>query len=156
MKQPAYGCKCYMLPDSFQIGFAVTPPKEPKSETSCWRHDFNDFICVLLLIPLIEWTSIETCFGKNCKLDLFLCLKNLVSCSNFKLSVRGWVEDTRFKAKVPKKIRGQSQGQTLLRPRPESLEANDGNPRGQGPRTQAQVFSKKKVFKIIFQAIFKS
>ena len=37
-------------------------------------------------------------------------------------------------------------------PRTDPLEAKDRNARGQGPRTQAQVFSEKKVFKIIFQA----
>ena len=55
----------------------------------------------------------------------------------------GGVEDTRLEAKAKanyaKKFRGQGQGQTLLR-----------------PRTQAQVFSKKKkVFKKFFQAISK-
>ena len=30
MNQPAYGYKCYMLPDSFQIGFTVTPMKSLK------------------------------------------------------------------------------------------------------------------------------
>ena len=39
----------------------------------------------------------------------------------------------------------------------EPLEAKDRNARGQGPRTQAQVLSKKKkVFKIFFQAISNS
>ena len=40
-------------------------------------------------------------------------------------------------------------------PRTEPLEAKDRNARGQGqgPRTQPQVFSKKKVFKKVFQAI---
>ena len=54
-----------------------------------------------------------------------------------------------------KKIRGQGQGQgqpfrgqNLSRPRTGMLEAKD-----QGPRTQPQVFSKKKVFKKVFQAI---
>ena len=52
------------------------------------------------------------------------------------------------------KARGQGQGQGHKknpRPRPrttfprtEPLEAKDRNVRGQGPRTQAQVFSKKK------------
>ena len=51
--------------DSFQIGFVVTPVKILKGETACWGHCFNDFIGVLLLLPLIEWTSIETCIGKN-------------------------------------------------------------------------------------------
>ena len=42
-----------------------------------------------------------------------------------------------------------------LLPRTDPLEAKDRNARGedQGPRTQAQVFSKKKVFKQFFQAI---
>ena len=66
------------------------------------------------------------------------------------------------------KARGQGQGQghkknprprprTAL-PRTEPLEAKDRNARGQGqgPRTQAQVFSKKKVFKNFFQAISNS
>ena len=68
------------------------------------------------------------------------------------------------------KARGQGQGQghkknPRPRPRPrtalprtEPLEAKDRNARGQGqgPRTQAQVFSKKKVFKNFFQAISNS
>ena len=72
--------------------------------------------------------------------------------------LRGGVEDTRLeaKAKDTKKIRGQGQGQpfrgqTLSRPRTGMLEAKDRNARGQGPRTQAQVLSKKKeVFTKIF------
>ena len=64
---------------------------------------------------------------------------------------RGGVEDTRLevKAKDTKKIRGQGQGQpfrgqTLSRTDP--LEAKDRITRGQGqgPRTQAHAFSKKK------------
>ena len=68
------------------------------------------------------------------------------------------------------KARGQGQGQghkknPRPRPRPrtafsrtEPLEAKDRNARGQGqgPRTQAQVFSEKKVFKNFFQAISNS
>ena len=64
------------------------------------------------------------------------------------------------------KVRGQGQGhkknprprltpRTAL-PRTDLLEAKDRNARGQGPRTQAQVFSKKKVFKKVFQAISNS
>ena len=66
------------------------------------------------------------------------------------------------------KARGQGQGhkknprprprpRTAL-PRTEPLEAKDRNTRGQGqgPRTQAQKFSKKKVFKNFFQAISNS
>ena len=43
-------------------------------------------------------------------------------------------------------------------PRTDPLEAKDRNARGQGqgPRTQAQAFSKKKIFKIFFQAISNS
>ena len=59
------------------------------------------------------------------------------------------------------KARGQGQGHKKNpRPRPrtafprtDTLEAKDRNARGQGPRTQAQVLSKKKVFTKIFQAI---
>ena len=66
------------------------------------------------------------------------------------------------------KARGQGQGHKKNprpRPRPrtassrtEPLEAKDRNARGQGqgPRTQAQVFSEKKVFKNFFQAISNS
>ena len=73
---------------------------------------------------------------------------------------RGGVEDTRLeakaKAKDTKKIRGQGQpfrGQTLSRSRTGMLEAKA---KDQGPRTQAQVLSKKKeVFTKIFQAFSK-
>ena len=72
-----------------------------------------------------------------------------------------------------KKIQGHGQGQpfrgqTLSRPRTGMLEAKDRNARGEGPRTQAQVLSKKKssqkffkrspqknVFKKNFQALHK-
>ena len=40
-------------------------------------------------------------------------------------------------------------------PRTDTLEAKDRNARGQGPGTQAQVLSKKKVFTKTFQAISK-
>ena len=60
--------------------------------------------------------------------------------------------------------RGHFQGQKHKKnPRPrtafsrtDTLEAKDRNARGQGPRTQARVFSKKKVFKNIFQSISNS
>ena len=44
---------------------------------------------------------------------------------NLDLICRGGVENTRLKAKDTKKIRGQGQGQTLLRPRTGMLEAKD-------------------------------
>ena len=61
------------------------------------------------------------------------------------------------------KARGQGQGHKknprprTAFPRTDTLEAKDRNARGQGPRTQAQVLSKKKqkVFTKIFQAISK-
>ena len=61
------------------------------------------------------------------------------------------------------KARGQGQGHKknprpkprAAFPRTDTLEAKDRNARGQGPRTQAQVLSKKKVFTKIFQAISK-
>ena len=62
-----------------------------------------------------------------------------------------------------RKARGQGQGNKKNpRPRPmtafprtDTLEAKDRNAQGQGPRTQAQVLSKKEVFTKIFQAISK-
>ena len=66
--------------------------------------------------------------------------------------IRGGVEDTRLEAKTKAKDTKKNP-----RPRPrtafsrtEPLEAKDRNARGQGPRTQAQAFSKKKVFEIFF------
>ena len=65
------------------------------------------------------------------------------------------------------KARGQGQGQghkknprprpSTVFPRTDPLEAKDRNARGQsqGPRTQAQVFSKKKGLQNFFQAISK-
>ena len=78
---------------------------------------------------------------------------------HLKMIGRGGVEDTRLeakaKAKDTKKTRGQGQGQgqpfrgqTLSRPRTGMLEAKA---KDQGPRTQAQVFSKKKSSKIFFR-----
>ena len=68
------------------------------------------------------------------------------------VNIRGGVEDTRLeaKAKDTKKIRGQ--GQRTAFSRTEPLEAKDRNARGQGqgPRTPAQVFSKKKGLQKIF------
>ena len=81
-------------------------------------------------------------------------------CKILTIKTKGGVEDIRLeakaKAKDTKKIRGQGQpfrGQTLSRPRTGMLEAKDRNARGQGqgPRTQSQVFSKKKVKKNSFR-----
>ena len=73
-----------------------------------------------------------------------------------KLKNRGRVEDTRLEAKAKDTKKIQGQGQKLSRPRlrtQKKSKAKDRTSRGQGPRTQAQVFSKKKknVFKKFFQ-----
>ena len=70
-------------------------------------------------------------------------------------NTRGGVEDTRLKAKDTKK----NPRPRMAFSRTELFEAKDRNARGQGqgPRTQAQAFlKKKKVFKIFFQAISNS
>ena len=58
--------------------------------------------------------------------------------------IRGGVEDTRLEAKA-KDTKKNPRPRTAF-PRTDTLEAKDRNARGQGqgPRTQAQVFSKKK------------
>ena len=77
----------------------------------------------------------------------------------FGMCHRGGVEDTRLeakaKAKETKNIRSQAKAKDNLS-ETDHLEAKGRNARGQGqgPRTQPQVFSKKKVFKTVFQAIF--
>ena len=94
---------------------------------------------------------------------IFFCFLSKVLCNIcyqekwIAVVIRGGVEDTRLEAKTKdtKKIPGQEQpfrGQTLSRPRTGMLEAKDRNARGQGqgPRTQPQVFSKKKVCKKVF------
>ena len=84
----------------------------------------------------------------------FLTLKSTVhSKKRFKvclptMTIGGGVEDTRLEAKDTKKFRGQ--GQTLLRPRTEMLEAKA---KDQGHRHKCS--PKKKVLKKFFQAISK-
>ena len=56
--------------------------------------------------------------------------------------------------KKQKKSEAKSRPRTDL-PRTDPLEAKDRNARGQGPRTQAQVLYKKKVFKNFFLVISK-
>ena len=58
---------------------------------------------------------------------------------------RGGVEDTRLEAKTKDTKNPRPRPRTAF-PRTEPLEAKDRNARGQdqGPRTQAQAFSKKK------------
>ena len=67
---------------------------------------------------------------------------------------RGGVKDTRLEANA--KDTKNPRPRTTL-PRTDSLEAKDRNARGQGqgPRAQVQVFSKKKVFKHLFQTFSK-
>ena len=58
----------------------------------------------------------------------------------------GGVEDTRPRTKTQKNPRPRT---ALQRTKP--LKAKDRHARGRGPRTQAKVFSQKKVFKIFFR-----
>ena len=70
---------------------------------------------------------------------------------------RGGGKDTRLEAKAKYTKKNPKQRPRTAFPRTDPLEAKDRNARGQGqgPRTQAQVFSEKKVFKKVFQAISK-
>ena len=70
--------------------------------------------------------------------------------NTLRLFSRGGVEDTRLEAKDTKK-NPRPRPRTAL-PRTDPLEAKDRNDRGQGqgPKTQAQVFSKKKGLEKIF------
>ena len=71
----------------------------------------------------------------------------LFTCKHF---TRGGVEDTRLEAKAKdtkKKTRPRPRTAFL---RTDPIEAKDRNSRGQGPRTQPQVFSKKKSFQKCF------
>ena len=82
-----------------------------------------------------------------------ICLLMKSMFSIFTLAIRDGVEDTRLEAKA-KDTKKNPRPRTAL-PRTDPLEAKNKNGQGQGPRTQAQVFSKKKrkVFKKVFQAI---
>ena len=73
----------------------------------------------------------------------------------YKLETRGGVEDTRLEAKAKDTKKNPRPRPRTALPRTDPLEAKDRPSRGQGPRTQAQVFPKKKVFKIFFQVISK-
>ena len=65
--------------------------------------------------------------------------------------IRGGVENTRLEAKAKDTKNPRPRPRTAF-PRTDSLEAKDRNARGQGPRTQPQVFSKKnKVFEKVFR-----
>ena len=73
-----------------------------------------------------------------------------------KLAIRGGVENTRLEAKAKDTKKNPRPRPRTVFPRTEPLEAKDRNARGQDqePRTQPQVFSKKKkVFKTFFLAI---
>ena len=71
------------------------------------------------------------------------------------VKTRGEVENTMLEAKNTKKNLSPRPKPKTAFPRTEPLEAKDSNARGQGLKEQAQMFSKKKVFKEIFQAISK-
>ena len=68
------------------------------------------------------------------------------------LNTRGGVEDTRLEAKAKDTKKSEAKAKDSLSEDRHSR-GQDRNARGQGPRTQAQVLSKKKVFTKIFQAI---
>ena len=57
---------------------------------------------------------------------------------------RGGVENTRLEAKAKDTKKNPRPRPRTAFPRTDTLEAKDRNARGQGPRTQAQVLSKKK------------
>ena len=59
-------------------------------------------------------------------------------------SIRGGVEDTRLEASAKDTKKNPKLRPRTAFPRTEPIEAKDRNARGQGPRTQAPVFSKKK------------
>ena len=67
------------------------------------------------------------------------CLTNFWS-----LVTRGGVEDTRLEANAKDTKKNSRPRPRTAFPRTDTLEAKDRNARGQGPRTQAQVLSKKK------------
>ena len=64
-----------------------------------------------------------------------------------KAKIRGGVEKTRLEAKDTKKSEAKAKDSPS--------EDRPSRGQGQGPKTQAQVFSKKKAFKFFFQAISK-
>ena len=64
------------------------------------------------------------------------------------MHTRGRVEDTRLEAKAKDTKKSEAKVKDCLSEDP--LKAKDRNARGQGRRTQPQVFSKKKVFKKVF------
>ena len=69
------------------------------------------------------------------------------------VSLKGGVEDTRLEAKAKNTKKSEAKAKDTF-PRTDTLKAKDRNARGQGqgPRTQAQVLSKKKkAFTKIFQ-----
>ena len=98
------------------------PSEKSEGETACWGHCFNDFIGVLLLLPLTEWTSFETCIGKNCKLGFFL-LKKCCQWFEFYSTCQRWSQGHKARGQGHKKILCLEQ--TLFRPRPDLLEAKD-------------------------------
>ena len=77
------------------------------------------------------------------RLQFIICHKKELRSSLSSIKLRGGVEDTRLEAKAKDTKKSQAK---------DSL-SEDRHSRGQGPRTQLQVFSKKKVFKKVFQAV---
>ena len=88
--------------------------------------------------------------GQNKVLEKKQMLKAQKS-NEFSVKTRGGVEDTRLEAKAKDAKNPRPRPRTAS-PRTEPLEAKDRNARGQGqgPRTPAQAFSKKKRSSKIF------
>ena len=100
-----------------------------------------------LSVPVLGLERI--CPRKGCLWPriLFVSLaSSLVSSTSpllLSIVTRGGVEDTRLEAKDTKKSEAKAKDSP----------SEDRPSRGQGPKTQAQVLSKKKVFRKFFQAI---
>ena len=116
---------------------------------SCKMVPIFDFKITLLLNTLYSFQKVPNFFSVT------RCFFDINDILNVNIIIRGGVEDTSLEAKETKK-NPRPRPRTAF-PRTDTLEAKDRNARGlgQGPRTQAQVLSKKKkkVFTKIFQAI---
>ena len=103
-------------------------------------------------------------FIRNKRSNLILCILTNISVNS--QAIVNFIRSSCFQRwSRGHKARGQGQGHkknprprsSTAFPRTDTLEAKDRNAQGQGPRTQAQVLTKKKkkVFTKIFQAISK-
>ena len=84
----------------------------------------------------------------SCKIPIVRRLQNLILLD---LYTRGGIEDIRLEAKAKDTKKNPMPRPWTAFPRTDTLEAKDRNARGQGPRKQAQVLSKKKFSKKFFK-----